>query len=308
MECPNPGVEKMETRVRAFLTTLQTQGRYAQNTILGYQNDLQHFSRYLHQYLGRPPQITDFNAELVTAYLKFGCQSYQPNTVKRRLATLKHFARFLQPTGEIEAFQFPAIGKFFPPPTDTNRSKKISLPSTAQISSLTKALIADSRPQARRDEAIIGLILEVGLTVSRLIALNMADFDRNNNRLCLKKVTGENWWFHIRNSGQFLQQYLLEGRPELNSTPQETALFISQMGGRVSRQGVWQICQRWGRRIGLPGGLSPRILRYTAVRRMLKAGYAEKTIQVILEHKNLEATQGILQQVRGAESLLLSQD
>jgi integrase/recombinase XerD len=298
----------METRVRAFLTTLQTQGQYSRNTILGYQNDLQHFSRYLCQLLRKPPEITDFNAEPVIAYLKSEDQIYKPSTVKRRLATLKHFARFLQLTGEIEAFQFPAIDQILSPATDANRSRNILLLSDTQVSSLQTAIKADPRPQARRDEAIIGLILEVGLAVSRLVALNLADFDRNNNALHFRKLTDDNWWFHIENSGPALKRYLLEGRPELNPTSEVTALFISQVGRRVSRQGIWQICQRWGARIGLPDSLSPRILRHTAVRRMLKAGYSDQSIQEILEHQNLEATQGLLQRISEAECILLSQD
>jgi len=298
----------METYVRAFLTTLQTQEQYSHNTILGYQNDLQHFSKYLYRLLGRSPEITDFNYEQVTAYIKSGEQVYKPSTIKRRFAALKHFARFLQPTGEIEAFQFPAIDRLLSSSSDKNRSRKISLLSEAQGASLLMAIKADSRPQARRDEAIIGLILEAGLAVSRLVALNVADFDRNNNELYLKKLTGENGWFHLENCGPALKQYLLEGRPELNPTPQETALFISQMGQRVSRQGIWQICQRWGMRIGLPDGLSPRILRHTAAHRMLRAGYSVQSIQEILEHQSLEATQRLLQRVSEAECSLLSLD
>jgi integrase/recombinase XerD len=287
----------METHVRAFLIVLQAQERYSHNTILGYQNDLQQFSQYLYQHLGRPPEITDFNAQQVTAYLKSGDQIYKPSTVKRRLATLKHFARFLQPTGEIKAFQFPAIDQILSPIPEVSRSRKISILSNEQVASLTTSIKADPRPQARRDDAIFRLILEVGITVSRLANLNFTDFDQQSNRLLLKKSTGENWWFHIENSGPTLKQYLLEGRPELNPTPGETALFISQMGTRISRQGVWQICQRWGEKIGFINGLSPRILRYTAVDRMIQAGFLEKSIQEILEHQNLEATQRLLQRI-----------
>lgn len=287
----------METHVRAFLVVLQAQERYSHNTILGYQNDLQHFSKYLYQHFGRPPEITDFNAEQVTAYLKSGDHIYKPSTVKRRLATLKHFARFLQLTGEREAFQFPAIDQILPPIPELSRSRKISILSNEQVASLIMAIKADPRPQARRDEAIFRLILEIGITVSQLANINLTDFDQHSNRLRIQKSTGENRRFHIENSGPTLKRYLLEGRPELNPTPGETALFISQMGTRVSRQGVWQICQRWGKKIGIKDNLSPRILRHTAVHRLIQAGFPEKSIQEILEYQNLEATQGLLQRI-----------
>ncbi len=297
---------EIETHVRAFLTALQSQDRYSRNTILGYQNDLQHFTRYLYQHLGRAPQVTDVNADRVLAYLKSGLRTNKPSTIKRRMATMKHFAQFLQLTGGIEVFQFPATEQIFSPYAEPSRAAKISSLSDLQVSTLFDLLRSDLRPQARRDETIFSLILEVGLSASRLGNLDLSDFDPQRSILQLRKASGENWCCQIEKSGPFLKRYLLEGRPELNPVPGESALFISQMGQRVSRQGIWQICQRWGEKASFPKSLSPRVLRHTSITRMVKAGYSAQSIQEILEHNNLRATQGLLQRICQAESILTS--
>ena len=287
----------METCVRAFLTEMMSQNRYSDNTVLSYQNDLRHFINHLRQQLGRAPVITDFNTDQLLAYLESESLIRKPSTLQRRLATLKRFGRYLAANGEIEPFEFSSGILGQPNHPETTASQKITWLTDEQVTILVAKLQADPRPQARRDQAILTLMIEIGLTASRVVSLNLPDFDRDKNRLKLQNSNTDHLWFAVEESGLALQKYLTEGRPELNPHPGETALFISQMGLRVSRQGVWQICRRWGKQIGLPVELTPRRLRYTAVRRMLQAGYTERMIQDVLEHNNLTATQGLLRKL-----------
>ena len=281
----------METQVRAFLNSLQAQNRYATNTILGYQHDLQHFSKFIQHQLGRPPEITDFSAEQIRDFLQAERDTRRPSTLRRRSAALKRLAVFLIQNGEIEYFNFPRLDQILPGNIETASSEEISGLSESEVVNLMSAVQADPRSQARRDEALLKLMLETGLSVSQVVALDLADFDPRSQRLQLHQSPNQTGWFSLTESGPILQKYLQEGRPELNPVSEETALFISQMGRRLSRQGIWQICQRWGRRVRLPGGLSPRNLRYTAVRRMIQAGYSERTIQQILDHHTSASTQ-----------------
>ena len=88
-----------------------------------------------------------------------------------------------------------------------------------------------------------------------------------------------------------------EGRPELNYQINEPALFISQTGGRMSRQGVWQALRQWGQKASLPIPLSPRLLRHTAVIRMVHSGRTPAEIQVLLGHSNPLSTQALLRRL-----------
>lgn len=274
----------METQVRAFLIALQAQNRYADNTILSYQQDLQHFSNYIQNHLGRPPVIMDFNAVQIRDFLRTEQNFCKPSTLRRRSAALRQLGLFLAQTGKIETFEFPVLDEILPNNTDSGTPNEISVLSESEVAHLMCAVQADPRSQARRDEALLALVLETGLSVSRLVALDLADFEPHNQRLCLRKPPKQADWFSLAECGPTLQKYLQEGRPELNPVTGETALFISQIGRRLSRQSVWQIFQRWGTRANLSGRLSPRSLRYTAAQRMIRAGYAEKTIQEILDH------------------------
>ena len=78
----------------------------------------------------------------------------------------------------------------------------------------------------------------------------------------------------------------------------EPALFVSQMGGRVSRQGIWQGIRNWGREAELSLDLSPRIIRHTATKAMIKAGKKIEEIQLLLGHQNIFSTRTLVRRLK----------
>jgi site-specific recombinase XerD len=169
-----------------------------------------------------------------------------------------------------------------------------------QVASIMQAIETSPRARARRDQAILSLLLETGLSVGSLVRLDLDDLDLSQGWL---NVSGENEKSNRLPLGQAaaaLQGYLEEGRPELNHQPDEKALFVSQMDGRISRQGVWQILRHWGRKAVPPIDLSPRLVRNTAALRMLKAGHPTREIQARLGHANFLSTQALLRRLEGA--------
>ena len=95
----------------------------------------------------------------------------------------------------------------------------------------------------------------------------------------------------------FLDRYLSLGRKEYTQSDSEGAIFISQMGGRISRQGVWQLIKEWGEKAGLDVSVTPRILRNTKVREMVQAGLSTAEIQRKLGHSNRYSTRALLRKI-----------
>jgi site-specific recombinase XerD len=93
---------------------------------------------------------------------------------------------------------------------------------------------------------------------------------------------------------------LEEARPELNTHTEEQAFFISQMDGRMSRQGIWQILRHWGWRHEPPILLSPRLVRHTAALRMARADRPLQEIQSLMGHSNPLSTQALIRRLEAA--------
>jgi integrase/recombinase XerD len=289
----------MEGQVRAFLASLESQPTYSSSTRLAYDNDLRCFIGFLKEKLDRSPKLSDFSAKHVAEFLHTERQSgKRHSTILRRRASLRRFARFLRQDNPEWAAKFdPESHLIDDAISQTSPTRTPHYLSDEQVKSLWKVMESSSSHRARRDQAILALLLECGLTVGVLTALNLSDIDDQAGRLRLEQDDGTEHWICLGDASEVLRRYLKEGRPELNYQINEPALFISQTGGRMSRQGVWQALRQWGQKASLPIPLSPRLLRHTAVIRMVHSGRTPAEIQVLLGHSNPLSTQALLRRL-----------
>jgi integrase/recombinase XerD len=125
--------------------------------------------------------------------------------------------------------------------------------------------------------------------------LNLSDVNLRNKQI--RVANPHPYWCPIEESASFLREYLEISRPELTQSLNEEALFVSQMGGRITRQGAWQVIRAWGETSGIKVPLSPRVLRHTAVKHMLMQGKSAQEIQTMLGHGNLHSTQALIRKI-----------
>jgi integrase/recombinase XerD len=220
------------------------------------------------------------------------------STLVRRRASLRRFAAYLVDQGLLEAGTFGPTTKLIEAPMiEAETLPKSQSLSDGELGKLWIALESSKRPHAKRDMAILALLLETGLSVGTLVALDLDDIELHEGSLRLRLDGGQEVWLLPGKASELIQRYILEARPELNHAPGEPALFISQTGERMSRQGVWQVLRRWGRVTELPITLSPRLARHTAVIDLVQAGRPIDEIQAMLGHSNPLSTQALLRRL-----------
>ncbi len=295
----------MDTQVGAFLSYLESQMTYSLSTRLAYQNDLRCFITYLEKKLERKPGTEDFTAQQIADFLIAERESgRRPSTLLRRRASLRRFAAFLNEQNPAWGARFSAeaavIDEVIAEPSPLQTPRYLT---EEQVQKLWNLLASSPRPRARRDHAILALLLESGLTVGTLISLNLQDLNIASRLLHLCPDNGPGIWVPLGEAGDPLEVYLKEGRPELNYHPEEPALFISQTGGRMSRQGVWQVLRQWGNKAELPVTLSPRLARHTAAYRLARSGRALSEVQILLGHTNPLSTQALLRRLVNAPNI-----
>ncbi len=290
----------MQSEVELFLTGLESAAEYSRNTRLSYANDLRSFVGYLTQALERSPQVPDLTCQYVTGYLRREQQvGRQHSTLSRRLAALRRFARFLNETGKLapnpllNCQAFENLGDIVRP-----AENGVDYLKSDEIASLWRALDQAQNPRAWRDAAMLALLLELGLSVGALVSLDLLNLDLRAGRLRLYSEEEEEITLSLGSAKSPLIKYLETSRPDLVRSTALPALFVSQMGGRMSRQGVWQVLRNWGDTAGLSRKLSPRLLRHTAVRRMLEAGSGLQEIQNSLGHRNPLSTRALLRRLK----------
>ena len=88
--------------------------------------------------------------------------------------------------------------------------------------------------------------------------------------------------------------YWLEPRVRdqlLEDNKDEKALFVNYYGKRLTRQGLWKILREYGEKSGIKHKLTPNTLRNSFAVHMLQNGADLKSLQELMGHEDIMATQ-----------------
>lgn len=292
---------QIEMQLHAFLNNLKGISNYSSSTLEAYRNDLTRYLLFLKESIKRNPEITDFTPETISNYLNSERQhGFKPSTLYRRRASLRSFAGFLKNRGIIKT-DITEEKQPFMPASDRklviDGGDLVSL-SDSEVSRFFNVVSSFENPRAKRDFAIINILFEVGISIGDLVTIDMSDFVSQTKSLIIKTKQKKELIHPIPKSAAAIQHYLDYARKDLTQSDFEPALFVSQMGGRVSRQGIWQGIRNWGREAELSLDLSPRIIRHTATKAMIKAGKKIEEIQLLLGHQNIFSTRTLVRRLK----------
>jgi integrase/recombinase XerD len=76
-----------------------------------------------------------------------------------------------------------------------------------------------------------------------------------------------------------------------NRESEEQALFVNYNGERLTRQGIWKIIKENAKAVNLETKITPKTLRNSFAVHMIQNGADLKTLQELLGHEDLTATQ-----------------
>lgn len=148
-----------------------------------------------------------------------------------------------------------------------------------------------------RDKAMLELLYATGIRVSELIALDIQDV---NLSACFLRCRGKDKERVVplyKAAVRALSAYINDVRPQLLEDPIETALFVNMNGERMSRQGFWKIVKCYQEKAGIRKEITPHTLRHSFAAHLLENGADLKSIQEMLGHADISATQIYIQVV-----------
>ena len=256
------------------------------NTVNAYMKDLEHFEDFV---VSRGiDRITDVsNSDIVAYLMELKKQGRSKSTVNRRLASIRTFYKFLLREGKVrenpaEDIKSPRIEK-----------KDIEFLSIDEVNKLMT--LPDESIKGIRDRAILELMYATGIRASELIDMKLDDL---NMRMGFVKCTGEHSKARIipigRPARHALEDYVYDARPVLLKNSTNEKLFVNYAGESMTRQGLWKILKEYGEEAGLKIRLTPQVLRNSFAVHMLQNGADIKSIQELMGHEDIAATQAYL--------------
>ncbi len=275
----------MERYLLHFSEYMQKEKAKSDNTRLAYQRDLSDFGRFL-----KKKDILDVedinNTEVVAYLLKLKKDGKAVATINRRLASLRAFFDYLSAKGFI--YHNPAEGIKSP----RVERKSIEYLTVSEVELLLS--LPDNTVRGVRDRALLELLYASGMRVSEIAGANMADLNLRIGFIISGEDYGKARIIPLgRPARAALEAYCYDARSKLiRERPEEQkALFVNYNGQRLTRQGIWKLIKEYGKKCDLAEKLTPQTLRNSFAVHMIQNGADLKSLQELLGHEDLTATQ-----------------
>ena len=278
----------MNKPIQDFLDYLTHTRKFSSKTVVSYEHDLIIFFRYLHD------QAILFDKVHVLEARAFLANQFQeglkPITLKRRIATLKHFYQFYIDNGVLNLNPFalihsPKVSKMLPKTIDEPQIQQLLNQSFDQASILMM-----------RDLALVELMYGSGLRASEVVGLTMQDLNLSQRMLrVLGKGNKQRLVPITKPCQQSISLYLKDVRPvvmqHLATDQLSVHLFLNHLGKPLTVRGLEYILAQLARRSGVDLHIHPHQLRHTFATQLLDNGADLRTIQELLGHATINTTQ-----------------
>lgn len=267
-----------------FLNYLLVEKGLTKNTIEAYSRDLAAYLDFLAE-RGRvdPAKVTALDVAEHVARLKDA--GLAPRSRARALSAIRMFHRFLlienyadkNPTAIIEA------------PKTVNRLPEVL--SGREVERLLATANGDG-VQEVRDRAMLELLYATGVRVSELVALKLRDVNvAAGYLLTMGKGEKERLVPIGESARKAVSEYLAVTRTTFDRKGDSEYLFLSRLGGKMSRQAFWNIIKKRSLAAGIRKNISPHTLRHSFATHLLENGADLRSVQIMLGHADLSSTQ-----------------
>jgi integrase/recombinase XerD len=290
------GDDVVPVEVVAFLRHLRVERGLAPATLEAYARDLRSYAEHLDGRGLSPSEVTPEDVEGFIVWLRQRRRpdgaEYAERSIARTVVAVRGLHRFLRV--ERGAALDPASGVAAP-------ASGRSLPKALSETDVLRLIATPSPNDATgmRDLVALELLYGAGLRISELTGLDVDDVDLVD-RMVLVRGKGDRQRIvpFGAPAAQAVERWLTSGRPSV--APRAPALLLNRRGGRLSRQGLWQIVRDRAAQAGIVAHVTPHTLRHSFATHLLDGGADVRAVQELLGHASVTTTQIYTLVSRGA--------
>jgi len=288
--------------LRRFLDYLQYERRYSLRTVSEYGDDLRAFAAFL----GLDEEAFDPNkpdtSDVKTWMVDMLDNGRSPRTVKRRLSALRSFYKYLLRQGCVrrditQGVIAPKTDQPLPVFFRESEMKREQAIGERELDELMHSPDGEASPEEvftlTRDNLIISMLYQTGMRRAEIIGLQDSDIDLIQGQI---RVFGKRRKERVVPVGERLAAQI-EAYMQVRrgfEAPEHYLLTAARHDGtygQMTAQALYQVVRK---RMGEVSSLkkhSPHVLRHTFATTMLNNGADIRTIQTLLGHASLSATQ-----------------
>jgi integrase/recombinase XerC len=278
-------VSELSEHIERFLASLAREN-VSEHTLRSYGSDLEQFLAYFTPPGGEPPAPRGFDTLLLREWLgDLYRRRLSPVTMRRKLATIRSFFKYLVKHGAVEA----NVARLILTPKAPKTLPRVMTPEQANTLLDEVAAGRLERPFPARDIALFELLYGCGIRISELAGLSLGDIDLSERWLLVRgKGKKERQVPFGPKAAAALDRYLAERRA---ADPRETALFVNYLGKRLTVRGARGIVKLYATALSGDTSIHPHSFRHAFATHLLSDGADLRSIQELLGHASLSTTQ-----------------
>ena len=276
----------MDKDIKKFLKFIKVDKKLSKNTLESYQRDILQYKEYITE---NNINYVNVKNEDIINYLEYlHTINKKSSTISRHLASIRLFYQYLAKSKIVKE-----------DPTKGIQSPKIEKKAPSVLSSQEVSLLLD-QPKGEdlksiRDKAMLEIAYATGMRVTEIISLNISDIDLTNSSVTCKTENKQRIIPLGKMSLHALQEYMETARLNMIKDDNEQALFVNVNGKRLTRQGFWKIIKYYKEQAHISKEITPHVLRHSFATHLLQNGADLKSIQSMLGHSDISATQVYMQ-------------
>lgn len=270
--------------INDFINYLKTERALSENSVSSYESDLRDFITFCK--LQKIDYLKISQKELRQYLSNLKKRGFLSLTISRRISSLRSFYKFLLKEGIIETSSIDLI---------TLSSIKRKLPkylSEDEIETLLSVVEGKTEIEVR-DRAMLELWYAIGCRISELLNLRTDCIDWESLSLVIQgKGRRERVVPFGRVASHWCKKYRDIRHEWLRKRNfNSEVFFITRRGQKFTRQGVWKIIKKYGRKANINERIFPHLIRHSFATHMLKGGADLRVVQELLGHRSISTTE-----------------
>lgn len=273
--------------IKEYISYIKDKKRLSENTVSSYFTDIKKYVDYLDD---KSINLDDVVENDIIGYLiELEKANISVSTVSRMISSIKSFHDYL----------------FLSHRCSNNPAKSIKKPKIKKhdLDILTEEEVESllnfpklTTPKLIRDKAIFEVLYGTGIRVSELVEMSIDDVDLDMDYIYCNTCKNQRVIPLSDITKIYLEKYLKESRPLLVCENEES-LFVSSLGQRFTRQGLWKIIKKYANLANIDKNINPSMLRHSFAIHLLNKGANIAVVSKILGNANLSSLQSYLNHI-----------
>ena len=281
-------MNNVQTIIDQYLDFCQYQKRLNTKTLKAYRIDLKQFSSQL--------TILSFSAvtsDILESYISTLHKTYQPKTVKRKIASIKALFHYLEYKNIIQINPFNKILLKFREPIRLPKIIPLHTIETFLSVMYTQKQTVSTPLQKKciiRDIAVIELLFATGIRISELCSLRPSNINLYEQNILIYGKGSKERRLQIGNDDTIraLKEYQFTYQQEIQDCGY---FFVNRLHHRLSEQSVREMINKYTSLAAINLHITPHMFRHSFATYLLEADVDIRYIQEMLGHSSISVTQ-----------------